>query len=406
MHCIHCGKPLAENSNFCPYCGRSQIQTEEQQPTAVNDPFSGKCHPSVKRNITIAGLSVAAATILTLVLFVVLVATSAVRDHNHVAPWEKDIITEEGTGNTADNIRNDGYAVTGNAESDAFYLDVDRLLYRDTNGNDSEITYSFYGYYYYLNYANDYLYFLEYDEDYTDCIVGCDPDTGWETYLYESDEDIFFFTVIGSYAYFVTEEAAYRADLEFEEVTELFTIDGAALDIAFTEEGICYRSDKAGVEPLYRRDLDGNDPQKIIDCLDFCIDGADLYTYGINEESGKAEICRSDLNGENKEAVYTFDGSSIVQIDSMLAQDGMIYCTLQRLGEDTEEDAIGQRYEICTLDTATGTLSAIVTNRSARMMPYYGLNLAGKWLFYWDETNPYHIQSIPLEQTSTKAKKV
>ena len=408
MNCIHCGKALAEDSSFCPYCGKSQEITEKPKqiaPIVPADPFSGKCHPSVKRNIVIACAAVGAATLLGIILVVFCIFFAVFQDIGHIAPWENEIIAEEGIGNTSDNIRYDGNAANGYIGDDAFYIDGDRLLYRDIDGFDSEITYSIYGFYYYLNRTTNYLYYLEYEEGYNDWILRCDPDTGFESYLYESEEDIYYFTIIGQTAYFVTEEAVYSADLEFEEVTELFTVNGEGLDVSFTENGIYYLSLKKGESTLYRRDLDGKNQKEISKCINYSINGEDLYTLNINEDSGKEEIYHSDLLGEESELIYTFDQSGISQIDSFLAKDGIIYCTIQRIGDNSEGDS-GQRFEICTLNTNTKKLSTIVSNRSAKSMPYYGLNLAGQWLFYWDDTNPYHIQSILLEQTDSKSKEL
>ncbi len=78
MFCIHCGKEIADDSQFCGFCGKSQAQNAQPDASSTNSmpPQTPVSHPSVDRRPKqksklplIAGIAVAVIAIIAAVIF-------------------------------------------------------------------------------------------------------------------------------------------------------------------------------------------------------------------------------------------------------------------------------------------------------------------------------------------------
>ena len=294
----------------------------------------------------------------------------------------------------AGNIANGGFALE-DENGQTYYINVDTVYARDDMGNDEYLTSSGLGYYGFLNKVGPYLYYVTDYEDMLDAEIDrYNTETGEEEMLWESDDEILFMTIIGETIYFESDDTVYTADLNCESVTPLFKAEDDFAMVSFTKDGIFYTEDSDKDLGIYRRDLNGENKEKLGEGYSFCVDGERIYINAL-DKNGADTIIAADLDGENAENLFSFEDPAIF-LSSFLIRDGMIFCAVEIEKGEKESAAL------YAISPESGNTTVIAEEKDCDDLPYYGLNLAGDTLFYCDENDPYGIQIYDLNTTTPK----
>ena len=397
--------PAEDPAQAAPPPGNEAPQPNTPPTTAYRDPFEGPPHPSLKRNLLIIGISGAVIAVLFALLSIFAIAATTVRDvydqtdeeMTEIAPPNEPLDIEVADGvmaAEAGNIANGGFALE-DENGQTYYINVDTVYARDDMGNDEYLTSSGLGYYGFLNKVGPYLYYVTDYEDMLDAEINrYNTETGEEEMLWESDDEILFMTIIGETIYFESDDTVYTADLNCESVTPLFKAEDDFAMVSFTKDGIFYTEDSDKDLGIYRRDLNGENKEKLGEGYSFCVDGERIYINAL-DKNGADTIIAADLDGENAENLFSFEDPAIF-LSSFLIRDGMLFCAAET-DKGGEESAA-----LYAINPKNGKITVIAEEKDCDDLPYYGLNLAGDTLFYCDDNDPYGIQIYDLNTTTPK----
>ena len=118
----------------------------------------------------------------------------------------------------------------------------------------------------------------------------------------------------------------------------------------------------------------------------FRFDGDTIYINDLND-SGYDTVETTDLDGNDREIIYSFDEYD-TYIDGMHVEDDILYCSTVTNGT----------YRVEIIDLITGDARTVEENSTETESPYYGISLAGNWLFYYDSSFDYGIRVCDLTE--------
>lgn len=462
MFCKYCGAPIADDSKFCPHCGQCLIEekelTEEEKKAAaattaevedtpktppdeetikekeadaenratemvppwdsVNqasaNPFIGKAHPSVKRNLIIAGIAVGIATILSILLMIVGIvsavksgtleggmnalkseeSTTFPADPDEFDPSEQKPMDLGEAGNTVGNSLNIGIAVD-DGEGGVYYCDENTVYHRSADSEISEITSGNGDYYSNINKIDQNLYYIvNFTDSDRQSIMCYNPETETESLLAETDELIHYMMAYDDELYYATEYTIFAIQQGSKIIRTVYTTDDTLYDVFVTEDGIYYSQMTAdGSYCLYRRDFHGDEEQYITtgDFFDFS-DGT-LYINRM-DEYGNDILYQADGNGNEEKEIYRFnDADEMSYIVGMQIRNDICYCITETLQYDDD-----LCYDVRAVNLTNGDERIIDKDFTSEENPFCNLNIAGEWLFYYDDTFSYglHIYELPM----------
>lgn len=459
MFCKYCGAPIADDSKFCPHCG--QCLTEERNPTeeaaattetddasssplreereadqeketvtenrttemyppkdSVNqasaDPFIGKAHPSVKRNLIIAGIAVGIATILSILLMIVGIV-SAVKsgtfedgmnalkseesetfpaDQDEFDPSEQKQIDLGKAGNTVGNSLNIGIAVD-DGEGGVYYCDENTVYHRSADSEISEITSGNGDYYTNINRIGQELYYIVNFTDSDQQNIMCyNMETETESSLAETDELIHYMMAYDDELYYATEFTIFAMEPKSKLFRSVYTADETLYDVFVTEDGIYYsRITTDGSYGLYRRDFRGDEEQYITTGDFFDFSAGTLYINRM-DEYGNDILYQADGNGNEEKEIYRFSNADeMTYIVGMQIRNNICYCITETLQYDDD-----LYYDVRAVNLTNGDERIIDKDFTSEENPFANLNIAGGWLFYYDATFSYglHLYELPM----------
>lgn len=463
MFCKYCGAPIADDSKFCPNCGQCLMEEKEPTPeetaeTKTNstsetlftndqfsaakekdttewgagnpkervfppniaenqidaDPFTGKAHPSVKRNLIIAGIVVGIATVLGIFLMIVGMisayksgaienGTEALdiyegetfpADPNEFNPSENTPIDLQDAGNTVGNSLNIGTAVD-DGEGGVYYCDGDIIYHRSENDEITEITHSDGNYFSNINKREQVLYYIT---NFTDSnrqeIMSYDLETETETLLTTADEIINYMMAYGDELYYATKNTIYAIHRESRDIRTVYVTEKTLYDVFTTEDGIYYSQTTADSSyQLYRRNFRGEEEQYITTGDFFDFSNGTLYINRM-DEYGNDILYQADSNGNEEKEIYRFsDANEAAYIVGMQIRDNICYCIRETLQYDDD-----LYYEVQAVNITDNEEHIIDKDFTSEENPFCNLNIAGRWLFYYDTTFSYglHIYELPM----------
>lgn len=381
-----------------------------QEPPVNNDPFRGPAHPSVKKNIIITCVALGIATVLSMILMVVGIVKLAQAEASLQTPstWEEmeqeynsamngdgvDFGTETlylgeygaSAGNTANNTVNGGTSVN-DGNGGAYYIDYNEICHRSADDDIESILSNDEAFYSNLNRSGNTLYYTKTNFDDIITVCSYDLNSEKETELWDSDENVYFISLWKDTLYITRDYDIHSLDLSTSETTTIFESDQEIFDPYVCDKGIYYViPDEDFYGTLYRIDHEGNHKEEIALGYYFRFDGDTIYINDLND-SGYDTVETTDLDGNDREIIYSFDEYD-TYIDGMHVEDDILYCSTVTNGT----------YRVEIIDLITGDARTVEENSTETESPYYGISLAGNWLFYYDSSFDYGIRVCDLTE--------
>ena len=458
MYCKYCGAPIADDSKFCPSCGQNlmeesiaeEINTaptetcdttyetpeepiaeepactcdlnteapcgeetpsfaeEEYNAQPTYDPFSGPAHPSVKKNIIRACVAVGIATVISIILMVVSIASivkngSLEEAFSAMDAYEEDILVEEeetkipmdlpdantvalgNAGNTAGNTINNGLAVI-DGNGGAYYTDINMIYYRSVDNIATPITSSNGDSCTNLNIKDNNLYYIVNSNNNTKQDIVCfDLTSETETLITSLDETISYMMIYNNELFYATECNIMAMDLTTENTRTVYTAENTLLDVCVTENGIYFsREEDNGYYGLYCIKHNETTASPIEEGYYFCIDNGQIYSSDVDYTGCDTIYQKGELDKVAK-AVYTFaEGTFITQMN---VQNNILYCVTE-----TEESNGNYTYALRIINLENGDELVVDKDFATDENPFYSPNVAGDYLFYYDDNFDFGIR--------------
>ncbi|MBQ4092864.1 MAG: DUF5050 domain-containing protein [Firmicutes bacterium] len=458
MYCKFCGTPVADDSKFCPNCGKCLMEEtpletqessnetyeettetytettpfpeeeettqqepftpygEQEAPRYNNDPFTGPAHPSVKKNIIIAAVAIGIATIISIVLMAAsissLVKSGAFDDtmdallsyEEETFPADPDEFVPP-TDNDADAIVDPGSAgnTIGNVLNSGAAVDDGEggVYYADLNSL------------YHRSAAGDITHLTDVQgescsnllllNDKIYYVVNYEDEVLQEICCYDLNSDTSEnIAAIDEPIYYMM---AYDNEIYYTGDTDIY-----ALNLADNSTRVVYLSEN----PVY----------------DMFVTEAGVY-YAHQIEGAYYELYRRDHPGNNEtlitngfaftfadnalyadrseeggDAVYKMDcnGDMEKEVYRFDSTDSTSYITQMQVRNNvlyciTETYDINDKasFEVRAIDLESGKESLIDRDFTSTENPFYALNIGGDWLFYYDDNFDYGLHVYELD---------
>lgn len=454
MYCKYCGTPIADDSKFCPNCGKCLIEEtpseqketitetynetteeytetepsteeapteninsygEQEPPHYNNDPFIGPAHPSVKKNIIIATVGIGIATIISIILMAAsissLVKSGAFDDtldallsyeeetfpadpDDFVPPTDNDVnaIVDPGSaGNTIGNALNGGAAVD-DGEGGVYYADLNSLYHRSAAGDITHLTDVQGESCSNLLLLNDKIYYvINYEDEELQEICCYDLNNDTSENIAATDEPIYYMMAYDNEIYYTGDTDIYALNLDDNSTRIIYISENPVYDMFVTEDGVYYAHQIEGAHyDLYRRDHQGNNETLITNGFVFTL--ADNSLYASRSEEGGDAVYKMNYNGEFEKEVFRFDSTdSASYVTNMQVRSNILYCITETY--DINDSA---SFEVRAIDLKNGEESLIDKDFTSTENPFYALNIGGEWLFYYDENFDYGLHVYEL----------
>lgn len=455
MYCKFCGTPVADDSKFCPNCGKCLTEDTPSEPQETttetyeettetyteaepfsgeeetpprdnfapyhepepsrydNDPFTGPAHPSVKKNIIIAVVAIGIATIISIVLMAASIAslvksgafdgtmdtllsyeeeTFPADPDDFVPPTDNDVIVDSGSaGNTVGNALNGGAAVD-DGEGGVYYADLNSLYHRSAAGDITHLTDATGESCSNLVLLNNCIYYVINFTDETKQEIMCyDLNSDTSLSIAATEESIYYMMAYNNELYYAEETNIYALNLADNSTRAVYTSENPVYDVFVTEDGVYYAHQIEGAHYELYR-RDHQGNNETLITDGFVFTFADNALYVDRSEEGGDAVYKMNYNGELEKEVYRFDSTdSASYVTNMQVRSNVLYCITETY--DINDKA---SFEVRAIDLENGEESLIDKDFTSTENPFYALNIGGDWLFYYDENFSYGLHVYEL----------
>lgn len=402
--CFKCGAPT--DSPFiktdCPIQGSNEIHTENrfgENVTETNrDNTTGKpnliksINPLNKKALVIIVTGAIVLIALAVLLTVIIIHKNHTAPVNHTTA-QNDTTSEapyNTEGNTPANIVCSGLATSQN--STIYYVQIateDTYIIKsmNINGGSEQKLYTLDNLPISLNIIGTNLYFISYlydeNDDISGSVICCyNLDTSAKKEIYTSDSEINNLYVTKNNIYFIDsgndgKGKIISANADGSNAVTIKEKD-SIISFIINDSSIYYG---CSYESIRRCDLNGDNDQKIYSTSStslfsaYAIADSRLYvaTYTVVDDYSVLESL--DLDGNNQTEVKKFDKKE--WIESLNIFDNQIYYSMGMLNSDYDVTS----GKLCSMNL-DGSNEKTIRSKEIEIM---GLNIAGHWLFYYNE---------------------